>query len=111
MKYTDYLLKEQFIHIEDLETNNMFLKPIVTILGVSATVVGFALIGTMLPMAIARDNVRSLKYWMIKNDLIGTRRSYDLILSNGIVLKRFWRSENVLNRAKTQNLAKLLNLN
>jgi hypothetical protein len=111
MKYTDYLLKEQFIHIEDLETNNMFLKPIAAVLGVSATVVGFALIGTMLPMAIARDNIRSVKYWMIKNDLIGTRRSYDLILSNDIVLRGFWRSERVLYKATTRNLSKWANLN
>jgi hypothetical protein len=111
MKYTNYLLKEQFIHIEDLETNNMFLKPIVAVLGVLITVGGFTLIGTMLPMAIARDNIRSVKYWMIKNDLIGTRRSYDLMLGNDILIKRFWRSENVLDRAKTRNLAKWANLN
>ena len=109
MKYTNYLLKEQFIHIEYLETDKIYLKPIAIFIGIPVTIGGFALIGGLLPIAVFFDGYRSIKYWILKNDLTGSRRSYDLPLGNSRYLKNFWRSEIALNRPNLRKLKKFLN--
>lgn len=66
MKYTNYLLNEDYINVKNIETEKKYLKPFVEAFSVIGAVGGLCIIGGMIPMTLMYDGFRSVKYEYIK---------------------------------------------
>lgn len=66
MKYTNFLLKNDFINVNNIKTDTIYLRPITETVGVIGAVGGLCIIGGMLPMTLMYDGFRSVKYEYIK---------------------------------------------
>ena len=66
MKYSKYLLEKNFINIDDLQTQNVFLKIPVTLISIPVACTGIVVIAGMLPMAFVVDEMRNTKCILIQ---------------------------------------------
>jgi hypothetical protein len=61
MKYTEYLIYEQFIDINSLETKNLFLRLLICVILIPIVIMGISLILCLLPMAATVDVYNYIK--------------------------------------------------
>lgn len=66
MKYTNYLLKGNFINLGHLKSNNILLIPITTTMSIIIAFIGLLIIAGLLPATFVVDEYRGLKYQLIK---------------------------------------------
>lgn len=66
MKYTRYLLSRQFIDIDQLDTNKLYLRVITLPIGASISVMGFVLIAGLLPPAFIMDKSKEVMVYFTK---------------------------------------------
>jgi hypothetical protein len=62
MKYTKYLIERDFININQLETDNIYLKGPSRIIMVAVIFTGLFFVSGMLPVAVLADGYRMAKY-------------------------------------------------
>ena len=70
MKYTNYILGNKVINIEALETKNPVLMLPMMVVGVPIVLLGTILIVTSLPAAATMDEIRKIKYFLIRFERI-----------------------------------------
>lgn len=61
MSYTNYLLKENFINLDLLVSDNKYLRDITAILPCILGIMGVILISSILPMMIVVDTVNKFR--------------------------------------------------
>jgi len=61
MKYTRYLLKEDFINLDSLVSDNKYLRDVSAILPCVIGIVGVVVISTALPIVFTVDMVNKLR--------------------------------------------------
>ena len=61
MKYTRYLLTEDFIDLDSLVSDNIYLKDLTAVLPCVIGIVGVVVISTALPIVFTVDMVNKLK--------------------------------------------------
>jgi hypothetical protein len=65
MKYTKYLMNENFIKMNSFDTDNILLKVPLRLVSIPVAFVGIATVLGFLPMAIVVDEYRNTKYYLI----------------------------------------------
>ena len=65
MKYSKYLLTKDFVNIDGLKTDNVYLKIPVTLIAIPVVCTGIVFIGGMLPMAFVVDEMRNTRCVLI----------------------------------------------
>ena len=66
MKNTKFILKDNFINLDILETNKFYLKAITVPITLIVGIAGVAMVLGMLPFTITIDGYRIIKYNTIK---------------------------------------------
>ena len=66
MKYTNYLLNKDYVNVENIKTDTIYLKPISDTFSIIGAVGGLCIIGGLIPMTLMYDGLRSVKYEYIK---------------------------------------------
>jgi hypothetical protein len=61
MKYTEYLLKEDFIDLNGLVSKRRYLKEVTAILPCVIAMAGVVVISTMLPVTLTVDTINKLR--------------------------------------------------
>jgi hypothetical protein len=61
MSYTDYLLKEDFINLDSLVSDNKYLRDMTAILPCVLGIVGVVLITSVLPVTITVDTINRFR--------------------------------------------------
>jgi hypothetical protein len=88
MNYTNYLLHEPFVHIEELDTDKFYLKPMVVIVAIPITIATFMVIAGLLPMTLIFDEFqqkRPHREVSVKSSII---KQYHLFIRHLSVLNR-----------------------
>lgn len=68
MKYTRYLIKGDYIHLENFETNNKYLEiPLIMFL-IPSVILCFLMIVLFTPVMVGFDTYRNVRYVIIKFD-------------------------------------------
>jgi len=65
MKYTKYLINGKFVDIDSIQSNNIYFKMPLRIVGISVALVALTAITGMIPMAFIIDEARNTKARMI----------------------------------------------
>lgn len=66
MKYTNYLMKKKLFHLEYLETDVAYLKPISITSSIFFGIIGMSLLSSLLIMTVPMDTARYAKLQFIK---------------------------------------------
>lgn len=66
MKNTKFILKDNFINLDILETSKSYLKPITIPITLVVGIAGMAIVLGMLPITVTMDGYRTIKYSTIK---------------------------------------------
>ena len=61
MKYTNYLLREDFIDLDSLVSNRKYLKEVTAILPCVIAMLGVVVISTALPITLTVDTINKLR--------------------------------------------------
>jgi hypothetical protein len=66
MKYTRYLIKGEYIHLDQFETDNQYHKFPFTFAAIFVAIMLFVMIIAMIPVTFTFDEYRNVRYHLIK---------------------------------------------
>jgi hypothetical protein len=66
MKYTRYLIKGDYIHLENFETDNKYLEVPIVMFLIPSVILCFFMIVLFTPLTLSFDGYRNVRYNIIK---------------------------------------------
>ncbi len=62
MKYTNYLINENFIDYRFIRTSNQYINFVLKVISIQIAIMGVATIVGLLPISFATDEYRNIRY-------------------------------------------------